>query len=65
MVEQQRQMYEQAISGSERLRALVDHLEEPDGPRALLGGTNAGELEVSDVMDEVGRILSAYESGNG
>jgi predicted ATP-grasp superfamily ATP-dependent carboligase len=65
MVEQQRQMYEQMISGSEHLRALLDHLEEPGGPRTLLGNTTTGELEVSDVMDEVGRILSAYESDNG
>jgi predicted ATP-grasp superfamily ATP-dependent carboligase len=57
MANEQRESYESAIADSPHLRALAEHLEhQPEAP-ALLGTGDDDELIVSDVMDEVGRIL--------
>jgi hypothetical protein len=59
MAHQQRDSYEMAISDSPHLRALAEHLEQQSEAPALLGTGEEDELMVSDVMDEVGRILGA------
>jgi hypothetical protein len=59
MAQEQRESYEAAISDSPHLRALAEHLEQQSHAPALLQTGGEEELCVSDVMDEVGRILSS------
>lgn len=55
---QQRKAYDMAISDSQHLQALADRLEHTDEPPALLDTGGEPDLSVSEVMDEVGRIIS-------
>jgi predicted ATP-grasp superfamily ATP-dependent carboligase len=54
---EQRQECEAAIAGSEYLRGLADRLDQPD-EQAMLNTGEAPEITFTEVMDEVGRILS-------
>ncbi|MGE0057997.1 MAG: PAC2 family protein [Dehalococcoidia bacterium] len=56
--DQQRQAYDMAIADSEHLKALAEQLEQTDEPPALLDTGAEADISVSEVMDEVGRILS-------
>jgi hypothetical protein len=59
MAQDQAESYETAIADSPHLCALAEHLEEQTNGPVLLETGDDGEMTVSDVMDEVGRILGS------
>jgi len=54
---EQRQAFEAAMGDTPHLRALADRLEQQSNAPALLQMGGEEELSISDVMNEVGRIL--------